>query len=96
MKLFARHDTQARHPRQRGRRAILIAVAVAAAVALAWLIFNAVIRVRHPRLIPCRSGADDYSSRSSTNSDCSHNFSFNQGLLPGSSVVVSTGLVRRG
>jgi hypothetical protein len=44
MKLFARHDTQARHPRQRGRHAILIAVAVGA-VALAWLIFNAVIRV---------------------------------------------------
>jgi len=43
MKLFARYDTQARRPRQRGRRAILIAVAVAT-VALAWLVFNAVLR----------------------------------------------------
>jgi hypothetical protein len=43
MKLFARHDTQARRPRQSGRRAILIAVTVAG-VALTWLVFNAVLR----------------------------------------------------
>jgi hypothetical protein len=43
MKLFARDDIQARRPRQRGRRAILIAIVVAA-VALVWLVFNAALR----------------------------------------------------
>jgi hypothetical protein len=47
MKLFARHDIQARRLRLRGRRAILIPVAVVAvvlALALAWVLFNAVLR----------------------------------------------------
>jgi hypothetical protein len=44
MNLFDRHDTPARQSHPRRRHAILFAVAVAA-VAMAWLIFNAVIRV---------------------------------------------------
>ena len=43
MNLFDRHDTPARQSHPRRRHAIIFAVAVAA-VALAWLIFNAVIR----------------------------------------------------
>jgi len=44
MKLFGLHDTQAHPPRR--RHAIVIAVTVAVAVAaLAWLVFNAVLRV---------------------------------------------------
>jgi hypothetical protein len=42
MNLFDRHDTPARQSHPRRRPAILIAIVVAA-VALVWLIFNAMI-----------------------------------------------------
>lgn len=44
MKLFGRHDTQARGHRPWRRPAIVFALAVAL-LALAWLSFNALIRL---------------------------------------------------
>ena len=44
MNLFGRHDTQVRQSPPRRRHAIVLAIAVAV-LALAWLSFNALIRV---------------------------------------------------